>query len=359
MKGLITAGGRGTRMRPLTFSTNKHFIPLANKPLLHYAIEEMAGAGIKNIGINYNPGQLEEIESNLGKDNKWGVKFSFILQDRSGGLAHIIQVSQEFLGKGKFVMHLGDNIFHGGIKDLVGGFRKSRASALLTVIEHSENSRLGVPYFSKKGELLKVVEKPKKPPHNLAVPGLYFFDDFIFGAFTGKDKIKPSARGELEITALYNWLLRKKKKVEIGKFKGVWRDPGKFDDWLGTNQFLLDSLVVNGNYSRFSKSVKIEGRVKIGKGCKLKNVLLRGPLVIGDRVVMEDSFIGPYSSVGNGVEIKGAKIQNSVLMEEVKINTPSKPLDSCLVGRRTIIKGNQKACESLELFLGNDCLVNI
>ncbi len=359
MRGLITAGGRGVRMRPLTFSTNKHFIPLANKPLLYYAIEEMVEAGIKEIGINYNPGQLEEIKSNLSKNNKWGVKFSFILQDRPGGLAHIVKVSQDFLGKGKFVMHLGDNIFHGGIKDLVADFKKSKASAFLTVIKHSENNRLGVPYFNKKGELLRVVEKPKNPPHNLAVPGLYFFDDSVFGAFLGKDQIKPSPRGELEITALYNWLLKKKKKVEIGEFKGVWRDPGKFDDWLDTNQFLLDSLVANGNYCRFPKSVSIEGRVKIGKGCKLKNVLLRGPLIIGNKVIIKDSFVGPYSSIGDGVEIKNARIGNSVITKNVVIDSPGKPLDSSLVGEGAVIRGNNKLSGSMELFLGNDCFVNI
>jgi len=359
MKGLITAGGRGTRMRPLTFTTNKHLIPLANKPLLYYAIEEMVEAGIRQIGINYNPGQLDELKSNLAKNNKWGIKFSFILQDRPGGLAHIIQVSQKFLGKGKFVMHLGDNIFYGGIGDLVADFKKSKASGLLTVIEHRENSRMGVPYFSKKGKLLKVVEKPKRPPNNFAIPGLYFFDDYIFGAFRGKDKIKPSDRGELEITALYNWLLKKKKKVEIGKFKGVWLDPGKVNDWFDSNRFLLDSLVVNGNYPHLPKSVQIEGRVKIGKGCKLKNVLLRGPLIIGDKVTIEDSFIGPYSSVANQVEIIKANIQNSVIMQGVKINSPKKPLDSCLIGERTIVEGNNNLRESLELFLGNDCSINI
>lgn len=358
MKGLITAGGRGTRMRPLTFSTNKHFIPLANKPLLFYAIEEMVAAGITQIGINYNPGQLEEIKAHLGTGKKWGVKFTFILQEKPAGLAHIIKVSQQFLGRDKFVMHLGDNIFFGGIKPLVDRFRKSRAAALLTIIRHSENYRMGVPYFDRKGRLKKVVEKPSNPPHQWAVPGLYFFDHHVWQCFQGKGAIKPSARGELEIVSVYNWLLRHRYKVEVEEFKGVWKDPGKFDDWLDTNRFLLDHLEGKKEEVK-KKGVKIEGRVEIGRGCRFKNVLLRGPLIVGERVVIEDSFIGPYSSIGNDCQIKGAKIENSILMRGVKINFPGKPLDSCLVGEETIVEGNNRVLEAMELFVGNQCVLRL
>jgi len=344
-------------MRPLTFSTNKHFIPLANKPLLYYAVEGMAAAGIKQIGVNYNPGQLEEIKSRLGTGRKWGVKFSFIFQEKPLGLAHIIKVSRQFLGKGKFVMHLGDNIFYGGIKDLVNRFSKSKASALLTLIHHPENKRLGVPYFSKRGKLLKVVEKPRKSPHDWAVPGLYFFDEQVFSAFSGRGAIRPSARGELEIGSLYNWLIKRNHSVESEEFKGVWRDPGKFDDWLGTNQFLLDSILNSASSYQLGKRVRIEGRVKIGMGCKIKNTLLRGPLIIGSRVIINDSFIGPYSSIADNCQIEKAKIENSVLMRGVRINSPGKPLDSCLIGEKTLIQANYRSQDTIELFLGNKCVL--
>jgi glucose-1-phosphate thymidylyltransferase len=359
MKGLITAGGRGTRMRPLTFSSNKHFIPLANKPLLFYAIEELVEVGIKEIGVNYNPGQLEEIKAHLGTGRRWGVKFTYILQEKPLGLAHIIKVAESFLGKSRFVMHLGDNIFYGGIKPLVDRFHRSRANALLVMLHHEENWRLGVPYFDRKKRLKKIVEKPKSPPHDWAIPGLYFFDHHVFECFRGKDAIKPSARGELEIGSTYNWLVKHGYEVEAEEFKGVWKDPGKFDDWLDTNQFLLDQTLEPEWASKVDDDVRIEGRVKIGKNCRIKGSLLRGPVVIGDGVVIEDSFIGPYSSIGNNCRVVEAKIENSVIMERVCIDSPKKPLDSCLVGEGSLIKGNSRPLDTIELFLGNQCILKL
>jgi glucose-1-phosphate thymidylyltransferase len=189
MKGIITAGGRGTRMRPVTFSTNKHFIPIANNPLLHYAIEEMVNAGINEIGINYNPGQLKELKEHLGSGKDWGVEFTYILQEEPKGLAHIVKVSRDFIGKDKFVMHLGDNIFYGGISNLIKQFEKSKSNALLTTIHHPQNFRMGVPYFNKKNELEKVVEKPKDPPDDLAVPGLYFLMRMLLKLLKEKTKL--------------------------------------------------------------------------------------------------------------------------------------------------------------------------
>lgn len=347
-------------MRPLTFSTNKHFIPVANKPLLFYAIETMAEAGIKDIGINYNPGQLEEIENHLGDGRRWGVKFTFILQEEPLGLAHIIKVSRNFLGKDRFVMHLGDNIFFGGIKDLVERFAEDKkVNALLTVIHHPQNWRMGVPYFDRRGRLIKIIEKPNNPPNDLAVPGLYFFDYHALECFEGRGAIKPSARGELEIVSVYNWLIRHGYKVEIEEFKGVWKDPGKFDDWLDANQFLLDQTLISGLESEVDESVRIEGRVKIGKDCQIKNSLLRGPVIVGDGVIIENSFIGPYSSIADGCQIINAKIENSVLMRGVRIESPSKPLDSCLIGEESFLKGNDRPLDTIELFVGNRCLLRL
>ncbi len=359
MKGLITAGGRGTRMRPVTFSTNKHFIPIANKPLLHYALEEMVKAGIKEIGINYNPGQLNELKEQLGTGKDWGVNFTYILQEKPLGLANIIEVSRDFLGKSKFVMHLGDNIFWGGISDLIKDFSKSDSNAMVTVIHHSENSRMGVPYLDDKGNLEKIIEKPKNPPHDLAVPGLYFFDHHALECFQGDNKIEPSPRGEYEIGSIYNWLVNQGYQVEVGEFNGVWKDPGKFNDWLDTNRFILDHKKDSIISSNVPDDVSIEGRVTIGKGCKISNTKLRGPLVIGDKVTIRDSFIGPYSSISDNCHIENAKIENSVLMEGVEINSPKRPLDSCLLGRESTVVGNHQPTETLELFLGNQCQVKI
>lgn len=359
MKGIITAGGKGTRMRPLTFSTNKHFIPLANKPLLFYAIETLAALGIKEIGVNYNPNQLEEIKSYLGDGKKWGVKFTFILQEAPLGLAHIIKVSEQFLKKDKFIMHLGDNIFWGEIKPLLNYFLKEKLNALAPLVHHPENWRLGVPYFDKKGKLVKYVEKPKNPPHDLAIPGLYFFDCNVFKCFSGENPIKPSERGELEISSVYQWLIDHGYKVETKEFTGVWKDPGKFDDWLETNQFILDVELKSALETEIRKDVKIEGRVKIGKKCKIKNSYIRGPVIIGDGVVIKDSFIGPYSSIGDDCYIEKAQIENAILVKNVRIVHLSKSVESSLIGEGSIIEGNNRIKNSLELFIGNQCQIKL
>lgn len=359
MKAVITAGGKGTRMRPLTFSTNKHFIPLANKPLLFYAIEAVVNSGIKEIGINYNPGQLEEIKSYLSEGEKWGAKFTYIFQEKPLGLANIVKVSQPFIGKDKFVMHLGDNIFYGGIKPLVDYFKKADIDGLLTVIHHPENFRMGVPFFDKNGKLVKYVEKPSNPPHDWGVPGLYFANHHIFECFEGKDSIKPSARGEYEIPSAFQWLIDHKYKVETKEFSGVWKDPGKFDDWLSANQFLLDKQVDNGTKTKLDKTVRIEGRVKIGKNCQIENSLLRGPVIIGDDVKIKNSFIGPYSSVGDDSKIENSRIENSVIMKKVQIINVSKQIDSSVIGEETTIRGNEKFSNFTNFFIGNQCVLKL
>lgn len=359
MKAIITAGGKGTRMRPLTFSTNKQLIPLANKPLIHYAIEAVAEAGIREVGVNYGPGQLDELKAALGTGRQWGIKITFILQEEQKGIADIVRSCQGFIGKDRFVMHLGDNIFYGGIKPLVDNFRKAKANGLITIIHHPQNLRMGVPFFNEKGRVVKLVEKPKKAPHDWAIPGLYFADEHIFECFSGKDAIKPSARGEYEIPTAFQWLIDHKYQIEVMEFKGTWLDPGKFDDWLETNQFLLDKEIKNNSASKLNKDVKIEGRVEIGKNCKVKNSFLRGPSVVGDGVMIKDSFIGPYSSIGDECQIAGTKIENSILMNGVQIRNLNRNLDSCLVGAGTLIEGNSQLSNSIELFIGNQCAIKL
>lgn len=355
MKALITAGGKGTRMRPLTFSTNKHLISLANKPLLFYAIEEIVDAGIKEIGINYNPGQLEEIKACLGDGERWGVKFTYILQEAPLGLAHIIKVSEFFLGRDSFVMHLGDNIFYGGIKPLIKKFVQSRANAMASIIHHKENSRMAVPYFDAQGRLLRLEEKPQNPPNDFGGVGLYFFDHNVFKCFEGEDRIKPSERGELEIVSPYNWLIDHGYKVEVHEFTGNWLDPGKFDDWIDTNRFLLDHLLSDDAQTGLGAGVRIEGRVKIGRNCQIKKSCLKGPVIIGDNVVIKNSTIGPYCSVNDGCEIIGADVENVILEKGVKISNPGKKITDSLIGEKTTIQGGA----SLSFFIGNQCTVKI
>ena len=290
LKGIIPTGGRGTRMRPLTFSSNKHLIPVANKPLIFYPIETLANAGIKNIAITYNPGGREHVEEIIGDGSKLGLKFTYILQQEPKGLANIIQVCEDYLNGNPFVMHLGDNIFSEGITDLVEHFQKEKPNGLVGMIRHPENTRLGVPYFDKQGHLISYVEKPKDPPHDWAIPGVYLADSNIFKCFKGKGKIKPSERGEYEISSPFQWLIDKGYRVDVQEIKGKWLDPGKINDWLEANSYLLDLNTKHDINSKLGKDVKIVGRVVVGKNCHIEKSIIRGPVNIADNVTINQSI---------------------------------------------------------------------
>lgn len=360
MKAIIPTGGRGTRMRPLTFSANKHFIPLANKPIIFYPIETVAEAGIKEVAITYNPEGLEEAKAVLGDGSRWGLKFEFVLQEKPKGLANIFQVCEEFLNGEAFVLHLGDNIFVNGIKNLVDFFVSERPNALLTYLQHSDNKRLGVPFFDEKGNLIRYVEKPENPPNDFGIPGLYFFDHHVFECFKGKDAIKASQRGELEISDPYNWLIDHGKKVEAKEYEGKWMDPGKFDDWLEANQYILQHQLEEKRESEPDAGSKITGKVSIGKDCIIKRSLIHGPLIIGDGCVIEDSSIGQYTSVGDVCEIRDSKIENSVLMKGVKIQgVREHPLASSLIGTDSEVFGSNGKGAATSLFVGEKCKIQL
>lgn len=359
MKAIIPTGGRGTRLRPITYSTNKHFVPVANKPLILYPIEAVSKSGIKEIGITYNPGGLEEAQNLLGDGERWGVKITYILQEKPAGLANIVEVCEEFIGGDSFVFHLGDNIFVDGIKELVEKFEESKANALVTMMQVKDNRRLGVPFFDKDGNFEKYVEKPENPPNNFGIPGLYFFDSNVFKAFKGDDAIGPSERGELEVGSLYNWLMEHGFKVEAMEYKGKWLDPGKFDDWLTTNQYLLDKMLEETMDTEVDESVTLENRVSIGKDCEIVNSHIRGPAVIGDNVIIKDAYIGPYTSISNGCHIERAHIDNSVLMPKVKVLNVVAPIDTSLIGAETEISGDSAPTPSLKFFVGEKSVVKV
>jgi glucose-1-phosphate thymidylyltransferase len=359
MKAIIPTGGRGTRMQPLTFSTNKHFIPIANKPLIFYPIESVAQAGIKDIAITYNPGWLDTVKDYLGSGKKWGVKFTYVLQEKPLGLANIFQVCEKYVDGDRFLLHLGDNIFSDGIKDLVEYFEEEKPDGLVAKVKHPENWRLGVPIFDKKGRLKDYVEKPKKPPNEFAVPGIYFFDGIIFKCFKGKDKIRPSTRGEYEILEPFKWLIKKGYRVDVKEYKGKWLDPGKFNDWLDANQYLLDRRLEGKPSRKVSNGNKIEGRVEIGKKCKIKDSEIRGPVAIGDSVTVTNSYIGPYSSIANGCDIKSSHIENSVLMDNVSIRNIKQPINESVIGKGAEIVDEDGPTDWIKLFIGEKSRVKV
>lgn len=359
MKGIIPTGGRGTRMQPITFSANKHFIPVANKPLIYYPVETLVKAGIQEIGITYNPGGLEAAKDFLGDGSQWGIKITYILQEKAAGLANIIQVSKDFLNGESFVFHLGDNILVDGIDNQVKRFAGGKSNALVLYIKHKDNTRLGVPQFDKSGKFIKYLEKPKNPPNQFGIPGVYFFDSNVFKCFEGKDKIKASERGEFEISAPYNWLVDHQYLVDSFEYKGKWLDPGKFDDWIDANQFLLDNTLQTNLESEVDKNSSVQNRVSIGKDCQIINSKIRGPVSIEDGVLIKDSYIGPYTSISKNVVVDGSHVENSVLMEGVKILNVDRPIDSSLIGAETVITKDGSPTRTIKFFVGNKCQVEI
>ncbi len=359
MKAIIPTGGRGTRMQPLTFSVNKHFIPVANKPLIFYPIESVAQAGVKEVAITYNPGSLEFVKSFLGNGRRWGLRFEYILQEKPIGVANIIQVCERYINGDRFFLHLGDNIFTQGIKELVDYFESEKPDGLVAKVKHPENFRLGVPVFDKKGRLKDYIEKPKNPPNEYAVPGIYFFDSVVFKCFKGRDRIKPSDRGEYEISEPFRWLIKRGFKVHVLEYKGRWLDPGKFDDWLCANQYLIDKYATGKIKSKIDHNSFIKGRVDVGVGCKITNSEIRGPVIIGNKVKISNSYIGPYTSISDSCEIIDSYIENSVIMTQVKILRVKKRLDNSLVGSQTEVIGGSSHFNNLEILVGEKSKVKI
>lgn len=345
-------------MRPVTYSVNKHFIPVANKLLVEYPIEAIVEAGIEEIGITYNPGQLEMAKKVLGDGSRWGAKFTYILQDEPLGVANILEVAEEFTNGESFVFNLGDNIFTEGIGQLVDKFESENWDGLVAMVEHEENSRLGVPYFDEEGRLKEYKEKPENPPHKFAVPGIYLASGKIYGAFKGEGRITPSDRGEYEIADLFQWMIDKGMKVGVEEYKGLWLDPGKFGDWLESNQILLDRYAVRQIDGEVDSKSVIEGKVEIGKGSKVIDSKIKGPVRIGEGVTIERSIIGPNTSVYNESSIEGCKIENSVIMGKVVMKEVSKAIDKSIIGRKARVVGNGKE-ELMELFIGSGGVIKL
>lgn len=359
MKAIIAAGGKGTRLYPLTFTSNKHMIPIANKPLILYPLEDIVSVGIKEIGIIVNESR-PHIEKLLGDGSKWGCEITYIKQPKALGLAHVVKISEDFIGDDHFVYHLGDNIFTQGIKRPFEKFKKEKADAMLTIIEHHENYRLGVPFFDDDNKLIQVVEKPENPPNRFGIPGLYMFGPKVFEAFKGKDKIKPSERGELEIVDLYNYMLKKEMKVEVAEIEGEWRDPGKFDDSLETNRLMMDLNKRTEIVGEVDEDSKLADGVVVGEGSKVINSHIVGPVIIGKNVEVRNSYVGPYTSIADDCEVVQSKIEYSILLQDVHLVDVKGKIEASMIGKHTEIRQNRDARTPIYSFqVADHCRIDL
>jgi glucose-1-phosphate thymidylyltransferase len=359
MKGLILAGGAGTRLRPITHTSAKQLVPIANKPILFYGIEAMYRAGIRDIGIIVGDTH-KEIRAAVGDGSQFGVRVTYIPQDAPLGLAHCVLISHEFLGDDDFVMYLGDNMLEQGLEGFVKQFESARKaggdipSAQILLCRVDDPRQFGVAEVTKDGHVKRLVEKPKDPPSDLALVGVYLFDKSINEAVRA---IAPSKRGELEITDAIQWLIEQNKTVHHDVLQGWWIDTGKKDPLLECNRLVLEVLEPRNDGS-VDGSSQIEGRVVVMKGAKIVNSRVRGPAIIGADTVVENSYIGPYTSIGNRCSIVHSELEHSVLLDGCVVNDVHKMSDS-LLGRNVEVARSQRRPHALRLMLGDDSKVEL
>ena len=354
MKGLILSGGTGSRLYPLTYTNAKQLIPVANKPILFRVIESIRDAGIDDIGIVVG-NTAEQIREAVGRGGRWGVKITYIPQEKPLGLAHAVKISQPFLGDERFVMFLGDNVIQGGISNLIGQFATSdwNSQIVLTRIEHPE--QYGVAEVGEDGRIIRLVEKPKVPLSDLALVGIYMFDHHIFQA---ADSIKPSWRGELEITDAIQWLVNNGYTVHPYVHNGWWIDTGAPGDMLSANDLVLEEIehAIEGYVDRDSK---VDHRVTIQRGAEIINSTVRGPSIIGESARIVNSYIGPYTSIDHHVVVENSEIEHSMVLENSKISDIEARIQDSLIGRDVVISRSPIRPKALKLTVGDHSKVGI
>ena len=355
MKALVLSGGKGTRLRPLTHTMPKQLVPVANEPILAYVFHHIQDAGIRDVGVVVSPETQNDVRRFLGKGSRWGARITYILQEEPLGLAHAVKTARPFLGNTSFVMYLGDNLLAQGIKEFMATFHSGELDALIFLKEVENPRAFGVAVLNKKGKVTKLVEKPKNPPSNLALVGVYFFSPAIHDAI---DRIKPSARGELEITDAIQELMRMGKSVRGEVLQDWWLDTGKKDDFLAANTVVLDDYTKRDIQGKVDRKSRVTGRVQIDKTAKIVNSRLRGPIVIGKKCEIVNSFIGPHTTIGNGTRIIDSAIEHSVILENCHIENIAR-LEDSLIGREARVIDPKNHSRALRLLIGDNNVVEV
>ena len=358
MKALILAGGAGTRLRPITHSRAKQLVPVANKPILFYGIEAMVDAGITDIGVIVGDTR-DEVMAALGDGSAFGASITYIPQDAPLGLAHCVLIARPFLGDDEFVMYLGDNLLEQDLSAFVSAFSAARESSTppsaQILLKHvPDPHRFGIATLDADGHVVHLVEKPSDPPSDLALVGVYLFDATIHEAVAS---IKPSDRGELEITDAIQWLIDERHVVRCELLSGWWIDTGKLTPLLEANRLLLEKVEHRIDGSVDDRSV-IDGRVVVAAGAEIVNSTIRGPAAVGAGTRIVDSFIGPFSAIGNGCEVSNSEIEHSVVMDDSRIIDILR-LEDSLIGSDAVISRSRTRPRALRLMVGDHCQVDI
>jgi glucose-1-phosphate thymidylyltransferase len=346
MKALVLSGGKGTRLRPLTFTLAKQLIPVANKPILGYVLDQIAGAGINEVGIVIALDTGDYVKEYVGDGSNWNCKVTYIPQEPLG-LAHAVKTAQKFLGQDSFIMCLGDNVTGQGVNGFIKKFEAEKLDALIVLKEVPDPSSFGIAQLDDKGNIVKLVEKPKVPMGNLAIIGTYLFSNKVHKA---TERIKPSWRNELEITDAIQEMINMGFKVKAEVLSSWWLDTGKKDDILSANSRILDEYIERDIKGTVTNST-IDGRVKIEAGANILNSKIRGPCVIGKNTVIEDSFIGPYTSVGDNSKIINSSLECCVILENVIIKDVER-LEESLIGKNAKVTKNPRS-RGIQLHIGD------
>jgi glucose-1-phosphate thymidylyltransferase len=353
LKGLILSGGAGTRLRPITHTSAKQLVPVANKPVLFYGIEALVDAGVKEIGIIIAPETGDEIREAAGDGSQFGVAITYIVQDEPAGLAHAVLTAEPFLGDSSFVMYLGDNLLQGGIGELVASFRSSAPDALILLTPVPDPEHYGVAELD--GErVVRLAEKPAEPRTNLAIVGVYMFTPGIHDAARA---IEPSPRGELEITDAIQYLVDDGKRVEPHVVRGWWKDTGRLEDMLEANRLILDTITdrVEGELI----DSHCDGRVIVEAGAVLERATVRGPAVIGAGARLTDCYVGPYSAIGEDCVITNAEIEHSILLAGAHVSDLDGRMESSLLGRNVRIGRIDRQPRAYRFMVGDNSEIGI
>ena len=355
LKGLILSGGAGTRLRPITHTSAKQLVPVANKPVLFYGIEALVEAGVKEIGIIIAPETGEEIREAAGDGSRFGAEITYIVQDEPAGLAHAVLTAEQFIGGSPFVMYLGDNLLRDGLRGLVSSFESDRPEALILLTPVDDPQSYGVAELDAEGGIVRLIEKPKDPPSNLALVGVYLFGSSIFDAARS---LEPSWRGELEITEAIQKLIDDGLTVRSEVVRGWWKDTGQLADMLEANRLVLEELETRVE-GEIDEDSRVEGRVVVEPGAKLTRSLVRGPAVIGAGAEIEDAYIGPYTSIGEGVRVCRSEVEHSIVLAGSVVEDLGTRMEASLLGRNVKLTRSAGLPKTLRLLVGDRSEIEI
>jgi len=352
MRGLILSGGRGTRLRPITYTSAKQLVPVANKPILFYGLEALAASGIRDVGIVVGDTH-QEIRQAVGDGARWGVSVTYIPQEAPLGLAHAVLTAEAYLRGEPFVMYLGDNLLLEGLQPLVARFLAERPNAQILLAKVPNPQAFGVAEL-RDGRVVRLVEKPQVPPSDLALVGVYMFDHHVFDAARA---IRPSWRGELEITDAIQQLIDRGLDVRPHVISGWWKDTGKLEDLLEANRIILDTL--EARVAGTVEESEILGKVVVEAEARIVRSHIRGPAIIGRGACVEDAYIGPFTSIGDGVTIRASEVEHSIVLEGSAITDVGGRIENSLIGRGVSISRAASKPRAYHLMLGDRSQVGL